>query len=279
MQIRELTIENIINVLNSFKYDNTFFINKKFWLNDYKIVTDALIKYFFDTYTKVDIINIETPKKYSGHKIIINDNKLDRIIHGVYRVSFDNMYPNIFIKLFENGDIKFSVVEYYKIYKFMVNNKIDIINHCNMVDISHKLLNSVINMLYLATMRNEDSCVKTSSFLEVITYSDKVVTNLDGLILSNIDELYLEICDDKTINALNSLNLPYEIDILSSGYFIAKQKFMICVDGEIKFKGMKNPYKQNRRGKKYKQKYIDVMNKMNIIMRSEKIDKIMSRIC
>lgn len=279
-QIREINIDNIVEFLNSQDYTmeklNAYrigYIHNYFNIKDFHDSSYNLISYFFDGYTE-----IKSEKNISaiGSRVRLNESKKDKILRGFNQLTFLSMYPNIIIKLYEQGEIVFSIEEYATLYKFIVNNKDDIINHFNISKESQYLLRGMINYLY-GSSSIQHTKIYVSNIDKVVDYYRTIYKSLyeeiEGIIYIEVDIIYFEDnVTDKVVEYLKILNIPYEIKKDINGYFIQKKKYMKEVDGEIKVYGFRYPRKSF--SGKHNNPYEKICESIDILKRELRFKKI-----
>ena len=290
MYKKEINVDNVVEFLNSYDYTDSQLTAswnnpKRFRLRDYERVTEDMVNHFFDTYTKVDLekypVSEYNPKFILLHNSpsLICDRVIDKLVKDISKIEFTSFYPNIILKLYEMGEVKFNVEEYHELYKFMVDNQQEIEKHKDSVKVTKSLLRTIKNMLYLASGQIDNDVIKIDRVDKVIGYYSDVYLKLFSeninIVHIDVDDIYYQkMNDDKIEESIKELDLPYTITDDLSGYFFAKKKYIIDDGHGLTCRGV-NIKDTGRLRKNSKQEKIkNIYNKMNINLRKRKIEKI-----
>lgn len=276
---KELNIDNIVEFFNSLDYDVTYFDRvgsnpNRFGLIDYRKVTMSIVEYFFDSYTYIKDIS-------KGGWFIapsfLNKNKTNKFIKNVSRINFKLMYPNIIVNLVESGDLKFNVVEYTDIYKFMVRNIDLIINHPKTKESTPFVLRSIINMLFHCSVNKHGGLIIIDNVNKVKDYycgNHTSLSLIDNVISTNIDELYFLDDGKKTVeNKIKNLGLPYSIEDDNIIYYFGKGRYVLSDSESIR-------YSRSRfiESVSFQPEVQQIMDEMKHILRGHKVDKLINRL-
>lgn len=307
-QIKDITVGNVVEFLNSNNYTKSYLenfgIGKKqpqgFSINDYIDLCNRFVDFFFDkkTYNDIEKTKIEkyvsgAPiyineekiykiiKNISGAPIYINEEKRFKIIKNITQISFIKMYPNIICELYKSGEINCITDELGKLYLYVLENHNNINSDKFINSESKILLRFFENIMYLISSNpykyyGFDNMEKVVSYYSVI-YDE--ISKLPGLIYNDVDTLFFDNSNTEIINLIDKLNIPYEIEHNIIGFFAYKMKYTILNSDGVKLNGV--DVESLRRNGLYSPKYSELMNAfdlLNKILRSDKIKKIKNKI-
>ena len=246
-----INIDNIVYLLNQQKFTNEqFTLNSlnRLSIKDINNVFLNFIDYFFDSY---QINDLEISDNRSYGTTLIND-KLRNYWHtNISKISFNSLYPNIIVKLYENGKLKFNIDEFAIIYSFMVKNINIIKNHKNITDVSKLLFKFLINYTYGALSNPKFSNFYVDKHRLICEYIHHPLVTfkndyIDNIIYVDTDVIYLDFLTKEIKKQFDWLELPYEIEYGINGFFLEKKKFIIDKNNSCKVRGIqeyKSKYK------------------------------------
>lgn len=249
-----INVDNIVYLLNQQNFTIEQFTLKslnRFSIKDFNNVFLSFIDYFFDSY---QINDLEISNNRSYGTTLIND-KLRNYWHtNICKISFDLLYPNIIVKLYENGKLKFNIDEFAIIYSFMVKNINIIKNHKNITDISKLLFKFLINYTYGALSNPKFSNFYVDKHRLICEYINHPLVTfkndyIDNIIYVDTDEVYLDFLTKEIKEQFDWLELPYEIEYGINGFFLQKKKFIIDNNNNCKVRGIRE-YKSKYKSQK-----------------------------
>lgn len=263
-----INVDNIVYLLNQQNYTTEKFdynINNpnRFSIKDYTNIFLTFIDYFFESYEIKDII-ISDDRSYGT--TLIND-KLRNYWHtNICKISFNALYPNIIVKLYEKGKLKFNIDEFAIIYSFMVKNIKEIKNHKDIKDVSKLLFKFLINYTYGAISNSKFSKFYVDKHHLICEYIHHPLVTfkndyIDNIIYVDTDEIYLDFLTKEIKEQFDWLELPYEVIYGINGFFLEKKKFIIDKNNSCKVRGIQE----------YKSKYKLQKNRLYKISRLLKI--------
>ena len=264
----ELTVDNIINLLNEQNYTinqltSTFVQDPyRFRLKDFINITMIMVNYFFENYTNIKI-EIPNSDRLLGSYIAINERMKLKWLKDISYIEFNSLYPNIIIKLWKENKLKFSIYEFGLIYTFLVENKNLILKNPNIKEESKLLLRVIINYLYGASNNLSITNKVVIDNLELVTLYTKETfqqlfeNNKDNVAYLDTDQIFLDYVSPEIINNyIKPLGLPYIIKHNIDCMFIEKKRYIMDEFGTLKVRGIQE-YRSNYKKEKLRLKKIN----------------------
>lgn len=238
---KELTVKNIIGVLG--KQDVT--IIDKFDVDKWHLLIDNLLNEFFENKTKNRSKRpYGIPLNYRGFCEF--NKKYENIwVDNFNRITFKFLYPNIIIKLLDEGKIKFNIEELGILYKFLVlnyNNVKDLFN----IDKEKCLWKVIMNSMFGASkfwkalfyyfQFVDDNIIynKNDEVDDLVTHYTETIFNKilykysNDIITIQTDQIYyISDIDSDFYNELDKLGIKYYIDYNYEGIFKGKHNYLI----------------------------------------------------
>lgn len=257
-----LTVDNIVCLLNQQPYTVEQLNNQnpndpnRFKLSDYNNFSKTLLDYFFTDYQSEEF---HTVISLMGAPIMINERIKMRWIEDFSSIEFYLLYPNIMIKLWERGEIKFNIHEFGILYKFLVENYKSIKKDPNLTETGRLLLKYFINFTYGATMnRFGTSFIYFNGHDKISKYTKQTFEHVfekygDTIFYIDTDVIYLDYITPEVLSNVKSLGLPYNIGTNLNGMFVEKKKYQIQENGSLRVRGLQ----------RYRSKYKLEKNRIN----------------
>lgn len=268
-----ITVDNIVYLLNQQKYTVEQLNNQnvkdpnRFKLSDYNDFSKELLNYFFIDYRKIEI-------KYTGPEIFgtyigLNEDIKMKWIENFSSIEFYMMYPNIIVKLWERGDLKFNIYEFGIIYKFLVENYKTLKKDSNITDASKLLLKYFINFTFGATQnRFGISFISINNHEQITTYAKETLQYImehykNTVFYIDTDSIYLDFITPEILSNVKPLGLPYTIQTNLNGMFIAIKKYQIQENGSLRVRGLPRYKTKFKLEKNRINKLQKILNKIN----------------
>ena len=267
----ELNIDNVIDILNSESnpiYD--FLISNGHNVFIYNKVIKIFLDYFFDDEYSVDS-TIHNEEKLFGATVLLNENMIEYYMQDITRLQFISMYPNIMIKLWEDGKLNFNINEFPIIFRFLVQNCNVIKNNSKLEMQGYRLLKFLINYTFRATMI-KNSIIQVDNINKVIKYYRDNLVNLfndypKNVIYIDTDIIYFDFLDNSILNKyIKPLGIPYEINNDFDGLFSKKKKYLTFKNTKITrgYKIYDSKFKKDKERMKKLNKINNIFNEKEI---------------
>ena len=168
-----LTIDNLIGVFDSMSYKTEYFTNNtndvnRFKMSDYNKLVNRLLTDFFPFYTTKNIIK-ETDF-IIGSIIILNERLQNKWLEKFSSITFNRMYPNIIVKLWETGELEFNIYEFGIIYKFIIDNYDTIKSNPEIDDVVKLAIRFFMNYTFGAAT-SKYSTIQIDNIQKITTYA------------------------------------------------------------------------------------------------------------
>jgi hypothetical protein len=181
-----------------------------------------------------------------------------------------------YCKLYEKGEIYFSIDKLGPIYVYCVKKFDQIYNHCDISNESKIVFRFFINFIF-GTSYNKFKPFGISKPEKVIEYFRSFyenISNYEWFIYNDVDGIYCE-QNEHIEDLINKcIGLDYEKEDNFYAYFEVKKKYITLSDDGIKTKG----FEPKRIGNEYRtntyKKLMDAFEELKSIQRYKKIDKI-----
>ena len=248
-----LTIDNIVYLLNQENYTveqlTTLSVDNpnRFKLSDYNKFAKKLLDYFFTDYVTIKM-SYDGPE-YFGAPILLNERIKLKWLENFSSIEFNSLYPNIIVKLWEKGELKFNIYEFGIIFKFIVQNYKTIKKNPNLTDVSRLLIKYFINFTFGATVNRFDtSFIYLNSHDKIVSYTKETFEHLMEQNTNNIfyidtDTIYLDYITPEVLSNVKSLGVPYSIETNLNGMFLEKKRYQIQKNGDLKIRGLQGSFR------------------------------------
>lgn len=202
-------------------------------LTDFLIKTQKVYE-FFECDFKLKPSKIGS-KDFYGGKVWINEDYVNSPISNLEVITFNMVYPKLITKIVETNLENFNEVYSKLIEIYCLDKNIELKKYINM---TYGCLQNPECMIYSKNIQLVPN--KLNNMLSHILSEFKghiIYIDTDQIFFRNFDEIRERF--EKYFNNINKYDLTYFSEKSKFGLFIAKKKYIIEENGNIKIKGMK----------------------------------------
>lgn len=190
---RDITIDNVVEFLILNRFDMDYLERARnrgnylygFGLSDFNKIGIEFIKYFFNDYKVNDGFIDHDNDLIIGSFCKLEEHNREKMFYNFNLIGFTNLYPNLTIKLHEEGKLQYSIEEFGVLYKLIVQNKDIILSHPNMIEPDKYLLRLMINYLYLSSTRNTTD-IRVNDINLIVDHSREFLINFSDKFNNNV---------------------------------------------------------------------------------------------
>ena len=213
--------------------------------SDYMTIVESLLESLYGKEERDGNLDPHEPESVSAGPVYILRKSSMRIWHeGLKKISFINLYPNSMIKLLDRGELVFSDNRMEDLLKELLNTRKILKDKAR--DYFSKgqiLLKIIINITYgmfSGMFYNSRYGSKTEILCRgmnrVPAWSGKILRDLAegegrNIVSIDVDDIYLYEINDRVLEALKTIDIPYEISDIAKIMWTDRRK-LVELDSE-----------------------------------------------
>lgn len=239
--------QRIVDILESYPISESAFSDKTrspLAPSDYMSIIESLLQSLYGKEGRDENLDPHEPEFVSADPVYILRERSMRIWHeGLKKISFISLYPHSMIKLIDRGELVFSDSRMGDLFRELLNTRKILKDKArDYLSKSQMLIKVIINMTY-GMFYNSRFGSKTGIFCRgmnrVPEWSGRVLRDLaeveDRNIVSvDVDDIYLYEINDRVLEALKTIDIPYEISDIAKIMWTDKKKLVeLDSDGKV----------------------------------------------